>query len=368
MKALFVTSSSSMKNTSGGQQVCTQEYLKLLKVAGFSVSIIEYEFDKSPFTRLRRRIFPRPYDYILPFDLVDKVNHQLKVDCTDLIFLNVVDVAPLAKQLRSNMDKKIKIILLSHGLASVDYLHEVRAQGENKFNRVNSSQLRKLSLQLIAECEQRQYIDQVFCLAPFEVEIERWLGAKRVNWLPRIIQPNPLEWDPDSTRLGFVGTVDHPPNKEGLILFLKELEKIAPPNLRLRLVGSPSHVATAIANQFPIVDYLGMLSNSDLEKEARTWSCFVHPIFCFARGCSTKLASAFSWQIPVATTAAGCRGYTWKQGHLSLAETPEDLSRLALKMTDKQFAYSSKQEIVFISNSSPTVTEIAKIFCDDLNL
>jgi hypothetical protein len=127
-------------------------------------------------------------------------------------------------------------------------------------------------------------------------------------------------------------------------------------------------VATAIANQFPIVDYLGMLSNSDLEKEARTWSCFVHPIFCFARGCSTKLASAFSWQIPVATTAAGCRGYTWKQGHLSLAETPEDLSRLALKMTDKQFAYSSKQEIVFISNSSPTVTEIAKIFCDDLNL
>jgi glycosyltransferase involved in cell wall biosynthesis len=185
------------------------------------------------------------------------------------------------------------------------------------------------------------------------------LGAKNVTWLPRTIPANPLPWSPHSSRLGFVGTVDHSPNREGLILFLEAFEKIAPDSVRLRLVGGPETAAKAIAERFPLVEYLGRLSNEELEKEASTWSCFVHPLFCYSRGCSTKLAIALGWQIPVITTPAGCRGYTWHQGNLPLAETPESLAELALKMLVPEVANTTQQEISAIVSSAPTLNDVA---------
>jgi len=349
-----------MKKISGGQQICTQEYLKILKLAGFSLKIIEYEWDRKFLTRLKRHFFPLPYSSLLPSRLIDDIIEHVHETKATLIFLNVVDVAPIAKQLREKLDNQHKIILLSHGLASVDYLHEIRAKGGGKFfSRVGNFELQTLSRQLIAECEQRKYIDYVFCLAPFEVEIERWLGSKKTVWLPRTVSANRLNWQPNLNRLGFVGTVDHPPNGEGLILFLEALEKIVSPQIRLRLVGGPVNEATAIAKRFPIVEYLGQLTDTELEREASTWSCFVHPIFCYARGCSTKLAIAIGWQIPIATTPAGCRGYSWTQGNLPMPETPEELAKLAMKMVIPEFARSIQQEVVAIAKSAPTLAEVS---------
>jgi len=276
------------------------------------------------------------------------------------VFLNVVDLAPLALPLRKQVGERCRIILLSHGLESADYLHTLRSAGGNgPFAKATRGGLLRLARQLVAECGQRQNIDHVFCLAPFEVEIERWLGAKSVDWLPRTILGSALGWKPDPTRLGFVGTLDHPPNREGLELFLEALQPMAPPEVRLRVIGSPSVTAAALKRRFPLLEYLGSLSDEELECEARTWSCFVHPIFCYARGCSTKLAIALGWQIPVATTPAGCRGYTWQEGNLPLAESPRELAALALKLLDENEARRAVREVTAVADSSPTLVEVA---------
>src|SRR6202030_3441853 len=191
-------------------------------------------------------------------------------------------------------------------------------------------------------------------------EIERWLGAKAVTWLPRTIPHRaPLCWSPNPDRIGFVGTLDHPPNKDGLIRFLQALEPLAPENVELRLVGGPTAVGKELAERFRSVRYLGPLSNEHLDGEAATWSCFVHPLFCYARGCSTKLAVALSWQIPIATTAAGCRGYVWRDGVLPLAETPDLLARLALRLTQHEAGLEARGQIQAIADSMPGVDQVA---------
>ena len=227
---------------------------------------------------------------------------------------------------------------------------------------------RRLGHQLFqGKWNQRREIDHVFCLAPFEAEIERWLGAKAVTWLPRTI-PNrmPLSWSPHPHRIGFVGTLDHPPNQDGLVRFLKALDPLAPKNLEVRLVGGPTAMGNKLAERFRTVQYLGPLSNEGLDSEAATWSCFVHPLFCYARGCSTKLAVALSWQIPIVTTPAGRRGYVWREGVLPVTETPEALAHLALSLTQPQAAYEARKQIQAIADSMPRLNEVAVSFRDAL--
>lgn len=358
--ALFVSDATYLKLSPGGVQICTQEYINTLQTAGFSLSLFSYTPERRILSRLKRKLWPQPYADRLPATLADDVAARAEDNNIDFIFLNQVELAPIARQLRERLGTRCKIIVLSHGLESTDIFHAMRTKNEGSaFSQVKSSDLRILAQSLVAECQHRQYIDHIFCLSPFEIEIERWLGAKKVTWLPRTVPNNPLTWSPNFSRLGFVGTVDHPPNREGLLLFLEAFQKIAPDKVRLRLAGGPETAAKALTQRFSCVEYLGRLSDRELEEEARTWSCFVHPLFCYSRGCSTKLAIALGWQIPVITTPAGCRGYTWDQGDLSLAETPESLAHLALQMLDSEVAHSIQREVAAIAHSAPTITEIA---------
>jgi hypothetical protein len=161
--------------------------------------------------------------------------------------------------------------------------------------------------------------------------------------------------------LGFVGTLDHPPNEEGLLLFLRALDSMPLNRAELRVVGAPTRFGSKLDKTFRFVTYLGPLSDDQIEKEAATWACFVHPLFCYARGCSTKLATALAWQIPIATTPTGCRGYTWTNGHLALAESPEALACKALNLCDPVAGAAVQKEVAAIRRSMPRLAEVADI-------
>jgi len=293
--------------------------------------------------------------------MVDNVVSAARRSGAEFVFLNLSDLAPVAAPLKRELGKNVKIVLLSHGLESVDYLHEIRANSAaSVFDRVTGSNRATLARQLISECTQRLFIDHVFCLAPFEAGVERWLGARQVTWLPRTIPNVPLPWSPRPGRLGFVGCLDHPPNREGLALFASALDDVARGRVILRVVGGPPESAKDISRRFPsLIEYLGPLSDAELEAEASTWNCFVNPLFCFARGCSTKLATALGWRIPTITTSAGCRGYAWEQGILPTAETPRGLAELALQMLDAGFRAAAQREVVRIAESAPSLAEVA---------
>ena len=353
MNALFVTHAAAVSSRPGGLQICTREYVDTLRAAGLEVTIEIIEHDTRLAARARHRLWPAPYPAqwrraAIPQIVAGAVRTHARFVC-----LNLVNLAPLASVLRPRLARDAHIVLLSHGLESVDFLHTIPPDARSP------ALDRKLGRRLVEEREQRRAIDHVFCLAPFEAEIERWLGARAVTVLPRTV-PNraPLAWTPDPTRVGFVGTLDHPPTIDGLEQFLGAFEPIAPSTLRVRIVGGPEHAGRALAGRFRSAEYLGPLADAGLEREAATWSVFVHPLFCLARGCSTKLAVAFAWQLPIVTTPAGARGYTWREGALPMADSPEAFASLTVALAVPEAASRLRQQVNAIVRSSPSIADV----------
>lgn len=346
----------------GGVQICTREYQDVLRLAGIDARVVAYDPDRRLPTRLRRLLSRRPYRDLLPHDLAHRIVAEAKGAA--FVFLNQVDLTPLSEELRRRLSPDCHLVLLSHGLESVDLIHMLRARViGNEFAGLKKRDVRVLGACLINECRYRKYLDLVFTLTPFETEIERWLGSRRVEWLPRSIPSDPLDWNPVPGRLGFVGTLNHPPNREGLELFLEALsEEKSDRNgwpTRVRIVGGPTEAAAELARRYPWVEYLGPLTDPELRREARTWACFAHPLFCYARGCSTKLAIGLGWEIPVITTPAGQRGYEWRDGEVPLAKDPKGLARLALRLGETGELQQARDQVRRVARSAPTVTEIA---------
>lgn len=368
LPALFVHYEGTLRDSGGGVQICTQEYGATLRAAGFHLRYVEIKNDRRPLTRIRRRLSPRPYaNAFIPDEVARNMADALDENL-HYIFINQAVLRPLGKLIRKRLAGDYEVVLLSHGLQSVDFLHQLRSESSPAFENTTKAEMIMLARQLIEETRQSRYLDHIFCLAPFEVGIERWLGGKAVTYLPRTITRPPLLWQPIYGRMGYVGRLDHPPNKEGLISFLTALEQLASDTVRLRLVGSPRRAGQAIAKRFAFVDYLGRLTDEQLRSEACSWNCFVHPVFCYAMGASTKLAVAIGWQIPVVTTSMGRRGYIWREGHMPIADTPQSLAKLALELTDPKEAQQVQLEISKIRKSSPTKTDIASRIRSALSL
>jgi glycosyltransferase involved in cell wall biosynthesis len=234
---------------------------------------------------------------------------------------------------------------------------------------VRPSAAAALGSAILAENRIRNHLDVVCALSPFDVDLERWVGALRVGWLPRIIEPIEFHWRPAGNRLGFVGTLDHGPNLEGLILVLDELvRRGCPQEQRIRVVGGSVALGNWLAQTYPHVDYLGALDDDHLRAEAATWNAFLHPIFCHPRGCSTKLAMAISWRIPIVTTTSGHRGYEWQAGGLVVADNPVRFVDRCIEMHDLGTARLAKQEVEKLAAASPKRSDVVAKFSEIVGL
>ena len=148
-----------------------------------------------------------------------------------------------------------------------------------------------------------------------EETLERWLGAKLTFVIPRVVVPAVLPWTPVRNRVGYVGSLGHPPNKVALTSVCEALARRGAA-VELRLAGGPAATGQSFAARFPFVSYLGPLSEADLEKEASTWNLFLNPIFWLSRGASMKLAKALGCGIPTLTARNGRRGYLYHEAEM----------------------------------------------------
>ena len=369
LKALFLSHASCLLPGGGGQQQCTREYRETLSAAGFDLLDCLFETDRSWTTRVRRWAWRRPYANVIPRTYFDHVADVAREHRPAWVFCNLYNFVPFGGILRQRIGEGVRLVLLSHGLASVDELHAVRffaTRGKSNPRTGDAS----IGRMLRVEASGLPAFDHVFCLAPFEVEICRWLGATSVSWLPRTIPWEPaLAWRPTGNRIGCVGTLDHPPNQEGIELFCAALANVAPAGLRLRLVTRSRAVAADLASRYRFVDDLGPMDEPGaLEREASTWSVFVNPIFCHAMGCSTKVATALAWGIPVLTTPEGLRGYDWRTGELPTPRTAVGMAREAVMLLDSSRAAACREEVLKAAKSSTTSADIATRIRRDLRL
>jgi hypothetical protein len=307
---------------------------------------------------LNRFLCPRPYCNLIAASFADRISRAADAAGASWIAFNQAECAPIARELRSLQSGRHKLALLSHGIDSSDFVHNVRIQNGGQ-PVLGKREALWLGRQIFAEMQFHPAFDAIFCLSETDRHVEQWLGGTRVRVLPRVIEPNPLNWMPERGRIGTVSTLNHGPNYEGIERLCQALERQTP-EIRLRIIGRPSDAGAEFGRKYPFVDYLGSLSDAALEEEARSWCAFVNPIFCYPRGCSTKLAVPLGWQIPIVTTRAGARGYVWDETRVPLLETAEEVADYAQRYADPAVAAKARANVQFIASISPSLLDVAE--------
>lgn len=355
---LFISSRSHLQGSGGGVQICTREYMRVIEAAGVDLSVLPFEPDRSLTARIGRRLNSSPYYRPFESTLLGRIEEASKTS-PNFVFLNQVAISGLASAIRPLLPRTSKIVVLSHGAEIVDLLHMQRLRRKLPLTtRFRPNAAAAIGRVLQDEAGSRRDVDLVINLSPFDTQMETWFGSHASAWLPRVIAPSPLTRTPIQNRFGFVGTLDHAPNLEGLVMALEAMA-VAAPHSEVRIVGGSHRVSRWLADRFTDVEYLGPLDDLALAAEAATWSAFLHPIFCAARGCSTKLAKAIEWQIPIVTTPLGRRGYVWGEGELIEVGDAEAFGRACAALLDPAARDRAALGVARVAASSPALSSVA---------
>jgi hypothetical protein len=357
-RALFVTNWRNLNNSPGGVQTCTREYLSLLAAADFEIEIAKVEIDARLRTRIEQKIRPSPYRNCI--SVADRARVRTAAQDADLVFLNQVN---LAGGLRgaSFEDIRHKTVLLSHGAEVTDLVVHARSQATLPLSgHLRSTSKQALLNVLTDELAAREGIAAAICLSPFDADFERWLGVQNVTWIPRTVAPNPLLRNPLANTYGFIGTLDHAPNLGGLVDILK-IHDAHNSGLTIRVVGGPERLGRWLESNFPSVVYLGALDDARLAQEASSWSAFLNPIFCQARGCSTKLATALGWELPIITTPVGRRGYVFSEGSMIEANSPDAFVEAMLSLVNPSRNKEAQIQVALAAKSCSSMADNARM-------
>lgn len=365
--AVFVASTGSLSAAAGGQQVCTAELKKVLKTAGFELHETARPYRLGFMARLRHRIRPVPYPKFWKQERIEAIVDLAGETGGKWIFFNLIDFLPVARLVRGRVGRDVRLVMLSHGLASPDVRQINRIAGEMP-EIIGRCPRYDLEAVLKKEREYLGEFDQVISLAEFEADLCREMGARRSDWIPRVIPEQALEWRPVEGRLGFVGTLDHPPSMEGMVKVLEAWPGDAGSGVKVRVVSRSRWHGEWLAKRFSQVEYLGPLDGGEMEKEAASWCAFLHPMFCFARGCSTKLATGLGWRIPCLSTASGVRGYELPKGAVVMAETAEEFAKEAVRTSRLHEAKQRREQLMAVSGKFLTWETVGQRVADILEV
>ncbi|MES2267310.1 MAG: glycosyltransferase [Bacteroidota bacterium] len=301
---LFITDKAYVDyNIAGGVQLCTGEFINYFEQAGYTVNVLKVQPVISTIKKLRIKLGIEAYSLYELSPYVNDIVSSVKAKNIKIVLFNQISLAHWAADLKKHLPTDVKFICLSHGNESGDFLHHITQTQKPTFTHTW-----RLGRLLIREKQIFGNLDGVITISEQEAATNSWIGAKQILYLPRILKPAFINWGQNNTRVGFVGTLDHLPNIEGVRSLARELKKS---NFKAEfvLVGGPESVGQQLAKEFPFIKYKGPLSSTQLINEVQIWAVFLNPVFWYARGSSTKLAQAINWGIPVISTPAGARGY-----------------------------------------------------------
>lgn len=303
-------------------QICSNEFLSVVRAASDSTVLFEVQWSRRPALRFRRKLHLGSY---LGYDVdayAEDLERALQDNAITHVFLNKAELLRFARLVR-RLSGSVKVVVMSHGNQSGDDLYEVAGpDGRHRGFRSFGSTWR-LGLDLRTESYFRhRFVDAVCVMSEEEAALERWLGANEVFYIPRIVSFDLLDWDPVPGRVGYVGTLDHTPNRIALERLLPLLDESSE-ELEIEMAGKPTAIGRDFESRFRRVSYLGPMGDTELVGIASRWMMFLNPILWLSRGASMKLGRALGWGLPVVSTASGARGYSIPEDCLFLCRDSE---------------------------------------------
>ena len=362
-KALFISNVKYIdtSSTEGGVKFCTREYIDLLKTK-FEVVLFPVQITRGIFYRLKKKLGIDAYEEYEVNNYMDQLTKVIEVNKIDYVFLNLSNTVTFSAAIKKS-NAFVKIILCSHGNESGDFLHDIVLHKKLKGLR-NITARYALGKMLSKESLFRKYIDLVLTVSDVELNIEKWLGAKKIYMVPRTLRGEMIHHYPVKGRVGFFGDLSHAPNFYGIKKVCEAINNLEAAGIELRLVSSQEARGEALQKEFSFVTYLGYLPDEALSKEAATWTFCLNPVFYYSRGVSTKLGKALGMGVPVITSKKGMRGYLWKEGEILSCDTEEQMANLILKhASNTEDFHFYRDEILKMRASSPTFNQIINDVC-----
>ncbi|AEW02995.1 hypothetical protein A4D02_03100 [Niastella koreensis] len=361
-KAIFLTHPQLLRSEiTGGVQLCSQEFHHIIEnISELSLADYYVPYTRNIMQRVMMKLGMENYSmYDVKKDAPALLSYVEKENI-EIVFLNMASVVRYAKPLKERFGDKVKVIMLSHGNHSGDFLHLITKPLTKQSALRRTLNKIRLGWLIATEAIHRvSYLDGVVTLSETEKQIENWFGGKRVEFLPRRLYADFLPYTPVAGRVGFVGRLDHPPNLQGVSILFDALQKMDHSKLEIRIVGAPDNYGQQLQSKYPFIKYLGELPDKTLEEEIKTWAVLLNPVWWYSTGASTKLARAISWGVPIISTTAGMRGYEWKQGSLIVADTPEEMARqLIINAPDPEKVQHWAAQTRIIANNGPEVESL----------
>ncbi len=314
--ALFITEKKYIDySIPGGVQRCTEEFVHYFEKAGYALTIFKVQPVVTVLKRIKIKLGLETYDLYEADQYLEEITAAVISGNIKIVLFNQLNLAHWTDALKKRLPDDVRFIGLSHGNESGDYLHEATNTGRTTF--LQTWRLGKL---LVKEHHLfRHLLNGVITISEHDSYINQWLGAGNVLYLPRILQPDLISWIPVPDTIGFVGTLNHLPNLQGIT---DMAEALTARNFsgQLRLAGGPPETGYDLAKKYPFIHYSGALTETELRKEVASWSVFLNPVFWYSRGSSTKLAQGLAWGLPVVSTPAGTRGYDLSDPDLCCAD------------------------------------------------
>ncbi len=149
-------------------------------------------------------------------------------------------------------------------------------------------------------------------------------------------QPLPQPGAADALNLAFIGVLDYPPNRDGIIWFAREIfpaVRVLLPKAKLRIVGRHAPAAVVALGQLPGVKVVGAVD--DVRAELARAAAVIAPLQ-IARGVQNKVLEAMACARVVIATPQAAAGVEATPGReLLMAAQRSDWPRLIASVLDQ---------------------------------
>jgi hypothetical protein len=349
-KAIFISQDIFITDSrfSGGVGLCTNEYIEII---GIKFDLIHFPINTSVklFDRFLNKIGSKGHvNLAIPKNKVDELLQIVLKNKVEYIFLNHSFISKFAITIKERI-QGVKIILCSHGNESGDFLHLMSRYSKSMPMIPRFLRHYKLGLLMSEEVSfRRKYFDLVLTVSEIEESIEKWLGARRVIFLPRVYKVDFIEWEPSQNRVGFISDISHDPNFYSILAFCEEVNRTRLNKvIQLRLIGKFNSRYNYLSSRFDFVEIIGYLSEDEIRSEVGSWRFYLNLVDYFSKGVSTKLAYGMNLGVPVISTQIGTRGYYFPQntGPIVLESIADVVDYLNINFDDLKILNECRENV-----------------------
>jgi glycosyltransferase involved in cell wall biosynthesis len=305
-----------------------------------SIDLCQNEF--TPFYKVNLKsysVYPRPWSHCLlkwhmhnPFSCGFKVapqDQQLFEDLCELHDIVWFHTLGAAHPFRIRYTQKKPMVIDLDDLKDAYYEHYSETAPTIRFKwsaKVQAYKWRKHQQDAI-----KNFHRIIVCSDDDKTKLDK---PEKVRVVPNGYMPPETtpQWTlPDPKRIGFIGLLTYPPNRDGLIWFRDHvwpLIRKKHPAAALRIIGKHPAPENLVDGQG--FEYLGFLKET--LNEMKSWSCLVVPI-TFGGGTRIKILDAFSKMVPVVATTIGAHGITGEnQKHIIIEDNPAAFAAQCLEL------------------------------------